>query len=103
MPPSAPECCGCKDRYQAADADAKWPHFESLLRESAAGKPGTLYLNYASATGSRLGLPNIPGVSDGMNRRIAEYFKANPHGHHGVVVMDFANAERCALIYQAGP
>ncbi|BCU75648.1 phosphatidylinositol-specific phospholipase C [Luteolibacter sp. LG18] len=92
-----------QDRYQCPDADAKWPHVESLLRESTSGNPDTLYLNFSSATGSRLGLPNIPAVSDGVNRKLTDYFKAHPRGHRGVIVMDFATAERCALIYRAGP
>ena len=34
-----------------------------------------------------------------MNARISRYFTANTRGMTGIIVMDFADAAKCALIY----
>src|SRR5690606_34124058 len=89
-----------QDRYQVSDNNGKWAAVESMLNEARYGGHNTLYVNFASGVASGLfGIPNITGVSNNINPRLTTFFNANPGGRFGVVLMDFANAARSALIY----
>lgn len=91
-----------QDHYRAANAAAKWVAFESLFKEAlAAGNEDTLFVNFSSGTGSTFGIPNIVSVSTPMNQQLTAYFTAQPKGRHGILVMDFVDAGRCRLIYEA--
>jgi len=88
-----------QDIYRVQDNEAKWKAFTALLDDAKKGSPEILCLNFASGVSSTFGIPNIKLVSDDMNARITHYFTANTRGITGIIVMDFADAARCALIY----
>jgi hypothetical protein len=58
-----------------------------------------MYVNFASGVQSILGIPNIPLVANYINPLLTSYFTTNPSGNYGVVLMDFADANKCSLIY----
>ena len=89
-----------QDRYNVSDNNAKWNSILQVLNEARYGGPGTLYVNFASGVSSGIfGIPNIPTVSNNINPRITTFFNANPSGRFGALLMDFADATRCSLIY----
>lgn len=90
-----------QDRYIVADNDAKWSAILALLNEARSGGPDTLYVNFASGYQSgALGIPNITTVSNDINPRLAAFFTAKPKGGFGIILMDFADAARAALVYE---
>ena len=90
-----------QDEYVVSNNDRKWSRILAVLDEARNGGPGTLHVNFASGyTPGPLGIPNIPGVANRINPRLTAFFTANPSGRFGVILMDFADAARCQLIYQ---
>ena len=90
-----------QDRYVVSDNNAKWDSIDKLIKEAKAGDPDKLYLNFASGyRPGLLGIPNITKVSNSINPRLATFFRANPKGRYGVVLMDFIDAETASLIYK---
>ncbi len=92
-----------QDIYRVQDNEAKWKVLSALLEDAKKGDPEILSLNFASGVSSTFGIPNIKFVSDDMNARITKHFTASPRGITGIIVMDFADAARCALIYGSNP
>ena len=88
-----------QDCYNVSDNDIKWGQITNLLDEAQAGAAETLYVNFFSGTRLSFGLPNITGVVNAINPSLTRYFTAHRHGRYGVIVMDFADAHRCRLIY----
>ena len=89
-----------QDCYNVSRNDAKWTCITNLFQESASGSAGTLYVNFTSGVlRGYFGIPDIPGVANDINARLERYLSAGLMGRSGVVVMDFANAGRCALVY----
>ena len=88
-----------QDRYNVSDNNAKWAAILQTLEEARYSGPNTLYVNFASGTTSIIGIPNIPTVSNNINPRITTFFNANPSGRFGALLMDFADAAKCTLIY----
>lgn len=89
-----------QDVYQSPNPETKWSSVETLLKEAGEGNPDTLFVNFTSATGSRMGIPNIPSMSTPMNRKVTTYFMNQPKARCGIIVMDFVNEARCRLIYE---
>ncbi|WP_372806103.1 phosphatidylinositol-specific phospholipase C [Pontiella sp.] len=90
-----------QDCYRVSDNDAKWGRVANLFEESSKAGPDTLFINYTSGTRSGwFGIPSVTAVSDEINRRLETGLPADFPGWHGVVVMDFANATRTALVYE---
>jgi hypothetical protein len=90
-----------QDEYQVSNNDTKWSRILALLNEARYGGPDTLHVNFASGyTSGFLGIPSITSVSNNINPRLSTFFTANPSGRFGTILMDFADAARCALIYQ---
>ena len=89
-----------QDRYVVPENDPKWAAILALLNEARYGGPDTLYVNFSSGykTGN-FGIPNLTVVSDNINPRLTTFFANNPSGRFGTILMDFADAARCALIY----
>ena len=89
-----------QDRYVVPENDPKWAAILALLNEARHGGPDTLYVNFSSGykTGN-FGIPNLTVVSDNINPRLTTFFANNPSGRFGTILMDFADAARCALIY----
>lgn len=88
-----------QDRYKVTDNDAKWTAFTDFLKETPTSE--FLCVNFASGVRSDFGLPDITVVSNDINARITRHFTDRKIGRAGIIVMDFADAARCALIYQA--
>lgn len=89
-----------QDNYVVPDNEGKWCAIRALLDEARSGGPDTLYVNFASGYKNGLmGFPCITTVSDNINPRLITFFTANPKGRFGIVLMDFADAEKAALIY----
>jgi Ricin-type beta-trefoil lectin domain/Phosphatidylinositol-specific phospholipase C, X domain len=90
-----------QDRYVVPDNDAKWNSILAILNEARHGGPNTLYVNFSSGYKSgTFGIPSIPTVSNNINPRLTTFFTNNPSGRFGAVLMDFADAAKCSLIYQ---
>jgi 1-phosphatidylinositol phosphodiesterase len=92
-----------QDNYSVSANDTKWNCFKAMLNEADHGGAGTLYVNFASGVQSILGIPNILLVSNDINSRLTSYFTSNTLGRYGIIVLDFADATKCALIYNTLP
>ncbi|HTI97584.1 MAG TPA: phosphatidylinositol-specific phospholipase C [Dongiaceae bacterium] len=90
-----------QDNYEVSDNAVKWRQIEGLLDEAKAGKPDTLFVNFASGYQSTIGIPNLVKVANDINPRLAAYMQAHPQGRYGVILMDFAMAARCKPIYDS--
>ncbi|MBN1517823.1 phosphatidylinositol-specific phospholipase C domain-containing protein [Candidatus Sumerlaeota bacterium] len=92
-----------QDCYQVSywTNDNKIAAIESLFDEALAGSSSMFYLNFTSGYRSFLGIPDIPGVADEVNEWLEDYFGDDICNRYGVVIMDFANATRCSLIYNS--
>jgi 1-phosphatidylinositol phosphodiesterase len=89
-----------QDNYNVSDNNTKWAQITQLLTEAHYGGPSTLYVNFASGVQSGVfGIPNIPNVSNNINPRLVTYFNTNKSGKYGAILMDFADAAKCAQIY----
>ena len=88
-----------QDIYRVRNNEERWKSFTTLLDDAGKSNPEILCINFASGTKQTFGIPNIKSVSDDMNARISRYFTANTRGMTGIIVMDFADAAKCALIY----
>jgi len=89
-----------QDNYTVSSNDTKWSSILAILNEARYGGPNTLYVNFSSGHSSGLfGIPNITGVSNNINPRLTTFFNSNPSGRFGIVIMDFADAARAALVY----
>jgi 1-phosphatidylinositol phosphodiesterase len=88
-----------QDDYIVPDTPAKLAAIQRQYREAAAARDDALYLNFTSGyKPGFLGLPDITFVSDRINRAVADFFAANPHGRFGISVIDFVDEALCALI-----
>ncbi len=88
-----------QDRYNVSNNDTKWSQILAILNEARYGGPNTLYDNFASGVQSVFGIPSITNVSNNINPRLTSYFTTNYSGRFGVILMDFADAAKCSLIY----
>lgn len=89
-----------QDNYIVPDNGKKWSAIVAILNEARNGLPETLYVNFASGYKSGIeGLPNITTVSNDINPRLTAFFTANPKGHFGIILMDFADEAKASLIY----
>lgn len=89
-----------QDNYKVSDTDAKWSQILAMLNETRGGSPNMLSVNFASGVQSGyFGIPNIRAVSNSIKPRLTRFFSAHQSGKYGVVLMDFADAARCSLIY----
>jgi 1-phosphatidylinositol phosphodiesterase len=89
-----------QDWYHVTDNNTKWNYIFALLNAARSGRWNTLYINFSSGfQNGLLWIPNIPAVSHDINSRLGNYFTANVIGRSGIIVMDFADAAKCALIY----
>jgi 1-phosphatidylinositol phosphodiesterase len=90
-----------QDNYVVPDNDAKWASILTLLDEARHGGPDTLYVNFTSGYQSgRFGIPSITTVSNDIQPRLTTFFTSTPTGRFGIVLMDFADAAKAALIYK---
>lgn len=88
-----------EDHYELSDNDTKWRDMTNLLNIAMMGRSATLYVTFASGfQKSALGISSIPAVADDINARLANYFNLHADGHYGIILMDFADASRCAQI-----
>ncbi len=88
-----------QDHYVVPDTAAKWIDIRALLEEARTGDPQMLFVNFTSGyRPSLLGIPDIPVVSNDVHDRLARYFKDQPTGRWGVVLLDFAYPGLCAAI-----
>lgn len=91
-----------QDCYKVTDTGSKWNSLTALFSEAAAGPSGRLYLNFSSGYKPGIfGIPSITTVSNYINPRITDYFRASSGGRYGVVVMDFADTYKSGLIIAA--
>ena len=89
-----------QDDYQVSDTDAKWNDILQVLNEAKSGPVNTLYLNFTSGVKSGFfGIPDITTVSDAISPKLAGFFTVNKHGRYGIVIMDFADSEKCTMVY----
>lgn len=89
-----------QDVYNVPSNDPKWASILAILNEARYGGPAPLYVNFASGVKSgTFGIPSIPTVSNNINPRLATFFAANTSGRFGAVLMDFADASKCSMIY----
>jgi 1-phosphatidylinositol phosphodiesterase len=88
-----------QDQYKVSNNTTKWNLMTTLFAEAKASTTNRLYLNYASGYKPGLfGIPNITTVSNNINPRITAFFMQPQSGHFGVIPMDFAEANRNALL-----
>jgi len=89
-----------QDKYKLANQQDKWPEVLAQLQAAALGKPDTLYLNFTSGYRPRpvLGIPDIREISNVVNPAVSRYFDQAGPGRYGIIIMDFADASRCAKI-----
>jgi 1-phosphatidylinositol phosphodiesterase len=90
-----------QDEYVVATGNesAKWAAVQNLYQEIAVSDPKVLFVNFSSGYEARW-LPDIPAVATYLNPRLTDYFKHAPPRRYGITVMDFEDAERCALIFR---
>jgi 1-phosphatidylinositol phosphodiesterase len=91
-----------QDNYVVRDKLAKWKAIEALFQEMNIANHDVLYLNFTSGYEPQIfGIPNITAVSDYINSQLSSYLQsANPQ-RRGIVIMDFVDAPRCALVVEA--
>ncbi len=88
-----------QDFYKVQNNDTKWNTFTSLINETKTGNTNRLDINYTSGYKSGIfSIPNITTVSNNINPRVSSFFNANTKGKFGIIVMDFAEANRNNLI-----
>lgn len=88
-----------QDQYEVKNNDNKWNAITGLLSEAKSGSDAVMYLNFSSGYAPMIfGIPNITKVSDDMNSRLNNYFTTGTQGRFGIVIMDFANADRAGKI-----
>lgn len=82
-------------KVNAHTNDNKWYEIRNRLSEAQWDTSGTLFLNFTSGVRTTFGIPNIPSVSDDINKRLVDYFKGVVQSkvHHGVVISDFISKE----------
>ena len=88
-----------QDDYVVKDKAAKWAAIAALYQEAVTGDHDALYVNFASGyEPGMFGIPDINAVSDSINPQLTAYFQKANAGRYGITLMDFADAEKCALI-----
>ena len=89
-----------QDYYHPDGADDKWDEIRDMLdATAAAGEPRPLVVNQASGYLGKL--PDYRGNARNVNAKTAEYIK-NLGGPAGIVMMDFAGADRSSGIEVGG-
>ena len=90
-----------QDWYQVSDNSSKWTQVAKALTSAASDNNAEiLHLNFTS--GYKPGPFNIPAintVSDAIHPKLTAQLVANPPGHYGCILLDFASANLCQLIY----
>ena len=89
-----------QDYYNNSSDTAKWNSITPLLSEAYNGGPEVLYLNYTSGYKTTFILPSITTISNSINPKLETYFTSHSDGRYGVIVMDFVNETRSALIIE---
>ncbi|RYD82123.1 MAG: hypothetical protein EOP84_09930, partial [Verrucomicrobiaceae bacterium] len=84
-----------QDNYNVSNNNTKWASILAILNEARHGGPNTLYVNFSSGVNGLF----LTTVSNNINPRLTTFFTDNPSGRFGSILMDFADAARCALIY----
>lgn len=90
-----------QDQYKVPNNDTKFNLIKGLAEEAknAASNNDKLYLNYCSGYKAGLfGIPNINTVANSINPKLTSFFETNTKGRFGVIIMDFAVANRNSLI-----
>ena len=88
-----------EDHYDLSDNDTKWRDITNHFNGAVTAGNESLYVTFASGfQKSALGISSIPAVADDINARLANYFNLHADGHYGIILMDFADASRCAQI-----
>ena len=91
-----------QDCYKVPDNNSKWNSLTALFSEALSGPSGRLYLNFSSGYKPGIfGIPNITTVSNAINPKIVDYFRASAGGRYGIVIMDFADTYKSGLIIKA--
>ena len=90
-----------QDNYRVSDNDTKWNLVAKALSAAASDNNAEfLHLNFTS--GYKPGPFNIPGittVSDAIHPKLAAQLADTPPGHYGCILLDFADAKLCRVIY----
>src|SRR3569832_125024 len=96
---AGPPVLHVEDNYIVTDDALKWSAITSLFGEATSQTdPSALYLAYTSGYQMISGLPNIPSVSDTINSMLDAFFASAPTARYGIVVMDFATADRAHAV-----
>ena len=89
-----------QDYYNPEGADDKWDEIREMLdATAAAGEPRPLVMNHASGYLGKL--PDYRGNARNVNAKTAEHIR-NLGGPAGIVMMDFAGADRSSGIEVGG-
>lgn len=90
-----------QDRFRVADNDAKWRLFLHAFRSSRDRPRDSLFLNHASGyRPGPLGIPDIPAVSDDLNRRLKRHLGQHPSPRYGIVMMDFVDPRLAESVFR---
>jgi 1-phosphatidylinositol phosphodiesterase len=89
-----------QDQYELDQKEEKWPAVHAMLQEAFTGKPDVLYLNYTSAYVKKtiFKIPDIREAASAVTPSLLPYFEHAAPGRYGVIILDFADASKCAKI-----
>ncbi|WP_188316034.1 phosphatidylinositol-specific phospholipase C [Chitinophaga agrisoli] len=91
-----------QDEFVVPSNRAKWHTSTALLTEARSqADEASLYINFTSGYRPRPALfhiPNIKKVAYAMGNRITRFFSDNPQGRFGIIVMDFVDEQKAALV-----
>jgi hypothetical protein len=78
----------CTNKY-------KWTEIRNRLSKAQWDTSATLFLNFTTGVRSVFGIPNIPSVTNDINKRLIDNFRDVKESkvHHGVVIFDFTFRE----------
>jgi 1-phosphatidylinositol phosphodiesterase len=86
--------------YEVTDNNLKYKYITDLLSEAASGPKEKMYMNWTNGYHPGLfGIPDIHWVSDFINGNVQGYFSFCPVARYGIVILNFADAHLCELIY----
>jgi 1-phosphatidylinositol phosphodiesterase len=89
-----------QDNYELDKKEEKWPAVQAMLREASGGSPDVLYLNFTSGYVKKtiFNIPDIREVASAVTPALSRYFESAAPGRYGVIILDFADAAKCAKI-----
>jgi len=90
-----------QDCYQVSDIVTKWSQVAKALSAAASDNNAEI-LHLTFTSGYKPGpfnIPSITTVSDAIQPKLAAQLAGTPPGHYGCILMDFADAKLCRLIY----